>query len=396
MNDKDSGWTPLRPTAGQRKSIADEVADISVLQQTLLEKHKHLCCADRVAHQYQIAGGRVELSITDALPEELNGVGLFIPGSTHTGIARVSTGLGTPHIETNPDFLGLMAAFQTDTGARVDFLAINTPTSPTDDHRDFMNVLHATAAAAGADMPLIGGWGEYDAGNLAAEQKAFGMALIRRMGLLKAGKNLAHIVKQTLSTFKSSTAYQAYWTGINEVRGRAGKFTFIASTNENKFPGLRPGEWHLSEEWKQRQAVNDIVFSLYWIPYLDATCTPTKKLTQPWQEDHKQHVGTMVFPKIDPGSEQAQLWAILASEMGANPGNWVHDRANSIHEPATEFGLARKLAYQISQQGRNALMPGQIASVFRDGKINAELAQELKRRCKEKQDAGHMSWAPRT
>ncbi|MGH6916222.1 MAG: hypothetical protein ACREJ0_00795, partial [Geminicoccaceae bacterium] len=139
-------WTPFRPGPQDLERIAGEVAAIPKIQAELLANHPDLQSADRGAHQYQVAGSRVELRIDDAPPAALDGIGLFEPGAVHDGIARLSTGLGYPHVETDPDFLGLMAAFQTKAGQRVDFLAINDPTSPTDDHRDFVAVLEATAA----------------------------------------------------------------------------------------------------------------------------------------------------------------------------------------------------------------------------------------------------------
>lgn len=119
-----------------------------------------------------------------------------------------------------------------------------------------------------------------------------------------------------------------------------------------------------------------------------------RELTERWDEEHKQPVGTVIFPKTDPDSEEAKLWAILASEIGANPGNWVHDKENTIKEPATEFGAARKNAYRISQEGRGALDQKWYQSVFDTRRISAELSQELTRRCAEKEKARHVSWAP--
>jgi hypothetical protein len=80
--------------------------------------------------------------------------------------------------------------------------------------------------------------------------------------------------------------------------------------------------------------------------------------------------------------------------MGANPGNWVHDRADSIPEPATEFGAARKIAYQGSQGGRRALREEHYAAVFETGRIQEELAAELDRRRTAKDASGHVSWSP--
>ena len=61
----------------------------------------------------------------------------------------MSTGLGCPHAETDPDFLGLMVAFQARSGRRIDFVTINDPTSPTDTPEEFVALLQATADAAG-------------------------------------------------------------------------------------------------------------------------------------------------------------------------------------------------------------------------------------------------------
>ena len=103
---------------------------------------------------------------------------------------------------------------------------------------------------------------------------------------------------------------------------------------------------------------------------------------------------TVIFPQSDPDSEEAILLGILATEMGANPGNWVHDRDDTIKEPATEFGTARKLAYQMSQAGRGALEPDSYQTVFETGRISQDLAKELRRRRDAKARLGHISWAP--
>ena len=389
-----SSWQPMRPTEADLKAIAQDVADVPAIQVQLLDGHGDLHLPDRVAHQYQIAGGKVLLTVARDLPAPIKGIGLFLPEAKYAGIGRISTGLGTPHIETNPDFLGIMAAFQARDRCRVDFLAINDPTSPTDNHQDFVDVLRATAKSAGAYLPLVGEWGAYDVGNLLAEQTVFAKALAERMGALKAGKCLAHITKQTLPTAYSSTAWQRYWTGIVELGGTAGKFAFVPMRDENTRPRLRPGERHLSEDWGQRQSKSDIAFQLYWIPFLTEDATPTSELTRAWDEGHKAVVGTITFPRVEPESDEARLWRTLATEMGANPGNWVADAGNTIKQPATAFGIARKLGYALSQQGRGALEPQAYQSVFETGQINVDLAQELNRRRQQKNALGHVSCAP--
>ncbi len=392
---QDSGatWKAFRPTEADLQDIGRDVADIPEIQKKIVDDHKDIHVADRAAHQFQVAGAKVRLVIDQDLPAQIARIGLFQPGAAYTGVGRISTGLGTPHVETNPDFLGFMLAFQTNDGVRVDFLALNDPSSPADNHRDFMDVLRATGDSAGAHIPLIGDWGAYDVGNLMAAQTVFALSLTQKMGMLKAGKCLAHITHQTLRTFRSSTAWQAYWTGIVELNGVAGKFTFVPTRDENQRPGFRPGEYHLSEEWKTRLAAGDIEFRVYWIPYLNESATPTQALTHPWTEDHKTRVATLSFPRTDPESEQAKLWSALAAEMGANSANWVANRNNTIAYPATEFGNARKIAYALSQKGRNALAPDLYRSVFETGQIAPELAAELQRRRDAKRNLGHVDCA---
>jgi hypothetical protein len=390
----ESQWCPFRPSAADLERIGKDVAEIPDIQRKLLANNADLKFPDRVAHQYQIAGSRVVFQVANNLPEPLRGVGLFQPGAQHCGVGRISTGLGTPHVETNPDFLGIMVAFQTQEGQRVDFLGINHPAAPTDDLLEFMSVLYATGESAGADVPFIGKLGAQELVNLGAQETEFGLALARRMGVMKGGKTFLHLTKQTLPTALSSTAYQRYWTGIVEVGGRGGKFTFVPTREEHHPPGFHAGPRHLTDEWKNRQLQGDIDFQLFWIPFFSEKKTPTKAVTQPWQEDHKELVGIVVFPKTDLDSEDARLWAILATEMGANPGNWVADKLNSIQHPAIEFGVARQIAYQKSQEGRGALEPNSYQSVFSTAQISPELAEELKRRRDTKLKPGHIAQAP--
>jgi hypothetical protein len=383
----DRPWQPFRPTAADLERIAKDVGEIHDIQQKACANNKDLHFPERVAHEYQIAGSKVIFKVANELPEPLRGVGLFQPSEQHLGVGRISTGLGIPHAETLPDFLGIMVAFQTKDGHRVDFLGINDPTAPADNHRDFMDILHATGESAGAEVPFVDQ-------PFIAQQAVFGVSLLRRMGLIKAGGTVAHLTKQTTPTAHSSTAIQRFWTGIVEVGGLGGKFTFVPVVEDNHFPGLVPGARHLTEEWKLRQARGDIDFRVHWIPFLDEEKTPTQRLTLKWAEGHKQLVGTIGFPQADPDAEQTKLWAALASEMGANSGNWIADKENSVKEPATEFGVARKIAYRKSQEGRNALPPTLYQSVFRGAPIGPELAEELRKRRQQKANAGHVNQAP--
>jgi hypothetical protein len=381
-------WTPFRPGPQDLARIEGEVAAIPNIQAELVANHPGLKSADRGAHQYQIAGSRVELRIDDVLPGALNGIGLFVPGAVHHGVARLSTGLGYPHLETDPDFLGLMAAFRTAAGQRVDFLAINDPTSPADNHRDFVTVLEATAASAGSEAPFGGRAGSLDVPDLAAVQTKFALALVRAMGVKGGLRALGHIVNQTLTTAHSSTAFQTYWTGVVEIGGTAGKLVFAPGADENAPRALQPGERYLSDEWRARQAAGPVTFRLFWLPFANQKDTSTERLTEPWAED-RQPVGQLVFPKTVPDSEEAALWSALAAEMGANPGNWVRDRANSIALPGTEFGAARQIAYRASQKGRDALPEALYEGVFASGRIGDALAAELDRRRAAKRAAGH-------
>ncbi|HEV8389812.1 MAG TPA: hypothetical protein VGQ35_08210 [Dongiaceae bacterium] len=382
-------WIPFRPSRDDLARIAEDVAAIPDLQAALVENHPDVTLRDRVAHQYQIAGGRVTLKVAAQLPEALNGLGLFQPNAEHIGIGRVSTGLGCPHAETDPDFLGLMLAFQTPAGRRVDFLALNDPTAPTDTHPDFMVLLAATVAAAGAKSPFGGG----EPGVLVSSGTLV-KHLLEKLGAIHGGATAAHVVKQTGRTALSSSAYQTYWTGIVEASGVAGKFVIVPTVaDQNPLRSPLAGPRHLTVDWRARQGRGDVTFDLYWIPFIDQDTTSTETLTKAWDEQ-RQRVGRVAFPKQDANDKDAALWAILAEEMGANAGHWIADRADSIAEPATAFTAARKAAYRKSQDGRGALPEARYAQVFQTGAIDERLAAELRDRRARRVAAGHVSTAP--
>lgn len=367
-------WTP--------EDIARVTADVAAtprLQQQLLERASlSLKVADRVAHQYQIAGGRVSLRISSELPSHLDGVGLFKPNADYTGIGRVSTGLGCPHSETAPDFLGLRLAFLTADGQRVDFIGINDPAAPTDTHLEFMALLAATAEAAGR--------------GLVASEAALGVNLIHSLGAVRGAQIVGHVTRQTARTAISSTAYQTYWTGVVETGGHLGKCVIVPTEDVNTHRDLTAAARYLTEDWRERQSKGAVEFDLYWIPFIDEESTPLIQLTQPWQEN-RYLIGRAAFPRTDLRSEEAMLWAALAAEMGANPGNWVRDRANTIALPQTEFGLAHKIAYERSQQGRVVLPEAEYVHVFSRGAISDALAAELRRRREVKKQLGHVDVA---
>jgi hypothetical protein len=388
-------------TAEAVRALEEQVKEIPEIQRILVENDERLKRPDRAAHQQQIAGGRVLLKVAERLPGELDGLGIFQPltaeeldshrllGGDHVGVGRISTGMGCPHLESDPDFLGLMLAFSTPDGRRVDFIGINDPTAPTDTVEDFMALLKATADAAGTKVPF-GDVGTLELGNLAASQARLLVSLGLHAGL-RAPAIAAHVFGQTARTVRSSSAYQAYWTGIVRARNVLGKFTLKPTTDVNKLREISPGGMHFSTDWKKRQSNNSLDFQLDWIPFLSENETPLEKLTKQWKEQHKVNVGTVTFPMTDPESMDAKLMALLASEMGANPGNWIQDdpseRASEL--PATEFTAARFFAYRNSQKERGVLPEESYKRFFEQGKIPPELAVELVRRYNQKRAAGH-------
>src|SRR5678816_4065693 len=99
------------PTPEDKRALEAIARQIPDVQQTLVRNHPRLSMPDRAAHQQQLAASKVVLTVEDALPPELDGLGVFRRGSApRIGIGRISTGLGCPHAETNADFLGLMVA----------------------------------------------------------------------------------------------------------------------------------------------------------------------------------------------------------------------------------------------------------------------------------------------
>jgi hypothetical protein len=371
------------PTPEQRhalEQLAEEVADI---QRTLVANHPQLLSPDRGAHQQQLAGGKVLLSVDAQLPKELDGLGIFQRGSPpRVGIGRISTGLGCPHAETDSDFLGLMVAFRTADGRRVDFITINHGGAPTDTPGEFIALLKATADAAGGDhgSGLV---------NMFSSQTKLLAGLLRHAGT-RAPAIATQVIRQTSRTTRSSSAYQPYWTGVVRARDVLGKFTFVPAQDVNVQRPASAGKNYLSLDWQARQAAGALEFRLYWIPFLSEHDTPLKDLTREWAEQHKVPVGTVVFPASPPDSRELKLQALLAAEMGANQGNWVEDDRGPASElPSTEYTASRFLAYRVSQRLRNALPDAAYASFFDKGEIDPALAGELVRRYQHKRAAGH-------
>jgi hypothetical protein len=368
------------PTPEQRRELEQLAEQLPDIQQTLIRNSDQLTQPDRGAHQQQLAGGRVVLQIEQTLPSELDGLGVFAPGSApaggFTGIGRISTGLGCPHAETAPDFLGLMLAFLSPAGRRVDFVTINDPTAPTKTPAEFIALLKATADSArtGSQALLL-------------------LSLARHAGL-RAPAIATHIIGQTARTTRSSTAYQPYWTGVVRARQTLGKFTFVPVEDVNGPRGASAGKDYLTHDWRERQRAGPLGFDLFWIPFVDEERTPLDTLTRPWQQDQRVKVGVVTFPRIDTASREAMLEALLASEMGANPANWFEEpgRHGADVLPATEYTAARALAYRRSQRERQALPDEMIASFFTTGVISPDLAEELLRRQRHKESIGH--WTP--
>jgi hypothetical protein len=382
MTRKSSTPPLFRPDADDLCRVASDVTQVSAIQARLRDRHPELKCLDRAAHEYQIAGSKVLFRVANELPDGFSEVGLFIPGAEHIGVGRISTSLGTPHVETIPDFLGLRLSFLTARGKPVDFLGVSSPALPVDDRTDGMHFLRATADAA-STTPLM-----------ASDRTLMRASLTRGMGVGKAERTLALITEQSVRTATSSTAYQSYWTGVVEIGGALGRFTLTPLDSANCVHCSHLGERYLTTDWAIRQASGDVAFEMYWIGYLDEDHTSLQRFTQPWLEGHKRVIGQIVFPRTDSATEEAKLWAAVATEMAANPGNWVCDTTDSVREPSTEFGLTRKLAYERSARGRGALPLDAYSAIFRTGRIHDELAAELNRRMARKRRLGHVNRAP--
>ena len=388
MNREGTAPELFRPGAEELRRVDAEVAEINDLQRRIRERHPDLKCVDRVAHQYQIAGSKVLLRVATQLPDGFARVGLFVAGAEHCGVGRISTGLGMPHVETMPDFIGLRASFVTTAGRQVDFIALSNPSLPGDDRLAGMHFLRATADAAGPDS--------ISPSPVAPGHRLMRESLIKSRGIARAERMLALIAQKGAQTASAGTAYQSYWTGVVEISRTLGKFTLVPLTSANCLRAMHPGERYLTRDWARRQSSADVAFGLYWISYLDARRTSVEDNTQPWSETHKELVGHLIFPRTDMTTNDARLWSALAAEMGADPGNWVCDAHDSVREPSTEVGLLRKLAYERSNRERNALPPEAYRTALQTGRIGEELAAELTRRLERKRQLGHIDQAPKS
>jgi len=310
------------PSPEERRALESLAEEVAGVQQTLVANHPQLAQPDRGAHQPQLGSGRVLLHVPDSLPPELAGLGIVAPtGSTpRLGIGRISNGLGCPHAETDADFLGLMVAFKAPDGRRVDFITINDPGAPTDTPKEFIALLQATAdAAVGGGPGLV---------NMLANQARLIGGLLRHAGH-RAPAIATQVIRQTSRTQHSSTAYQQYWTGVVRARDVLGKCTFVPVTEAN---GPRPagaGEHYLTDDWSRRQQGGPLEFRLYWVPLhrriVDAAAGPDARMGRESSRARR----TVSFQAFDPASMDTKLIALLASEMGANQGNWICRRRNT-------------------------------------------------------------------
>lgn len=368
------------PTPEDRRKLEAIAAGIPEVQRELVSNHAQLTMPDRGAHQQQIGASKVLLTVAATLPPALDGLGVFHAGARdQIGIGRMSTGLGCPHAETDPDFLGLMVAFRAPSGRRIDFVTINDPTSPTDTPEEFLALLQATADAS-ASAGLLG-------------SQVLLIAGLVRHARFRAPAIATHVIGQTLRTVRSNTAYQQYWTGIVRARDVLGKFTFVPLDAGPPAGDVEHGPARFTRDWRARQAAGPLAFDLRWIPFVDDRSTPLEDLTTPWSDRQQVPVGTVTFVTTDPDTRDAKLTALLASELGANPGNWEEVPGSAQSGlPATRFTAARQLAYRASQQTRQALPEESYASYFERGEISPALASELIRRYQEKRAAGH--WVP--
>lgn len=271
---------------------------------------------------------------------------------------------------------------------RVDFIAINHPASPTDDHQSFVALLHATVAStrvaeAVGRLPIV---------RSVASSLGLTAALIREMGVVKGTRTAVHVARQTLRTARSKSALQPYWTAVVEIGGQSGKFIFLPGEASVEPAQTGPRSQRLTRDWQGRQAAGPVTFDAYWTPFIDEASTSKTHLSRAWQE-RPHPIGQVVFPQQLPEDETAGLWAVLADEMGAHPGNWVGARNGSI-DNSVEFAAARTIAYRSSQSGRNALPADTYREVFMSGQLPPSLETELRRRWNLKLASGHVSQAP--
>ena len=290
----------------------------------------------------------------------------------------MSTGLGCPHAETDPDFLGLMVAFQARSGRRIDFVTINDPTSPTDTPEEFIALLQATADAAGAS-------------GLLANQARLLLSLARHAGI-RAAPIATHVTGQTRRTVRSSSAYQQVPGPASCARAtRSASSPSCRSTRRCRRPRTRTETVHrrLADTNGRRDR---------W----HSSCTGSRSSTSGRRRStiSRPRGGTSTRCALARSCSRRRdrdqrIEAHRASCLGARrqsgqlAGN--HRRASG-GASVDRFTAARALAYRLSQQHRQALPEDSYRSFFEKGEISDALAATLIARYKEKQAAGQ--WVP--
>ncbi len=303
----------------------------------------------------------------DPTPEqrgELEAIAAAIPGVQKTFV------LNHPHVNTLD-----RGAHQQQIAASKVLLTVADRLPP---ELDGLGVFQHT----GYDEPLVG---------IGRISTGLGCPHAERHAGLGAVRIAAHVTAQTNRTVRSTSAYQQYWTGIVRARDVLGKFTFVPAADVA--PAVSHGATRFTDDWRARQSAGDLSFDLRWIPYLDDRRTPAEDLTRPWAHDHEISVGRVTFPQTDFDTIESKLTTLLASELGANQGNWDEiPGGQPSGRPATRFTAARQLAYGGSQEARHALPDESYEAFFERGTVGPELAEELVRRYQQKRAVGH--WVP--
>ena len=338
----------FNPTAEETRALEALIAEITQHSGQAGRQPPQLTRPDRGAHQQQLAGGKVLLTLERSLPPALDGLGVF----EHDGLCRSALrwhrqDVDRPRVPACGDRSGFPGADGRVPGK----------VGPADRLRHDQRSHLADRYARGVHRAAPGNRGcrgcpgpARQPGEAAAEPRAARRDQGRADCHARHGSDAPDGPFQQRLSSSTGPASSA----------RATRSASSPSCRRPAGAGAQGrGPKQFTDDWRARTAAGPLTFELHWIPFLNERETPLDDLTTAWRDQHKVRVGTVVFPQVNAETRESKLIALLASELGANPGNWQEttDAAagtasvHTVHrstvpclppEPAASTGPARR------------------------------------------------------
>jgi hypothetical protein len=274
----------------------------------------------RLLHRKPVLAARGSLEVLPDLPPYAR-QGLFAEARPYPAVVRLSNGGADVQANTKPDIRGF--------ALKVEGVSGPSALGGTTDHQDFLMINHESFAAPTSDEFI-------DVVEAAAKgQGALLLHMFRRFGLgggLKRLKILAGVLGKPFSGFATETFNTALPIAVGP---------YAARVRLSPAGAAPPAHKDIEKDMRDRLAAGPVTYDLSLQFFVDEAVTPIENPTVVWPESQSPYVrvGRLTLTEVFGDAEPMRFdpWGGLAD-----------------HRPLGEIMRARKSAYLVSQQGRNA------------------------------------------